>query len=75
MIALKLQVDIIDGSWHWRCIGAQRGHWRVPRWLLPRSEAFKRIEGDRYRFSVSFALPLMGEVLRYDGLLRESSDD
>ncbi len=71
-----LQVDIVDGGWHWRwrCIGAQRGRWRLPRWLLPRSEAFKRVEGGHYRFSVSFALPLLGEVPRYGGLLHAVTD-
>lgn len=73
-IQLLLQVDLIDGGWHWRCIGARTGHWSLPAWILPRSEAFKRIEGDRYRFSVSFALPLLGEVLRYGGLLRAHTD-
>lgn len=73
-IALRLQVDIIDGGWYWRCIGAQRGRWHLPRWLLPRSEAFKRAEGGHYRFSVSFALPLLGEVLRYGGLLHAVTD-
>jgi hypothetical protein len=68
-ISLRLQVDVIDGGWYWRCVGAQRGHWSIPRWLLPRSEAYKRIEDGRYRFSVSFALPLLGEVLHYGGLL------
>jgi hypothetical protein len=70
-IVLRLQVDVIDGGWYWRCIGAQLGRWPIPRWLLPRSEAYKRIEDGRYRFSVSFALPLLGEVLRYGGLLQE----
>jgi hypothetical protein len=68
-IALLLQVEVIDGGWYWRCIGAQYGRWRLPRWLLPRSEAYKRIEDGRYRFSVSFALPLLSEVLGYGGLL------
>lgn len=69
VIALMLQVDVIDGGWYWRCVGARRGSTRVPRWLLPRSQAHKRIEDGRYRFEVSFALPLVGEVLRYGGLL------
>jgi hypothetical protein len=68
-IALRLQVEVIDGGWYWRCIGAQLGRWRLPRWLLPRSEAYKRIEDGRYRFSVSFALPLLGEIVSYGGLL------
>ncbi|WP_426687998.1 DUF4166 domain-containing protein [Rhodanobacter ginsengiterrae] len=71
VIALQLQVDIVDGGWHWRCVGARRGRWRLPRWLLPRSEAYKRIEEGRYRFKVSFALPLLGMVLGYGGWLDE----
>ncbi len=43
----------------------------MPRWLLPRSEAYKRIEEGRYRFKVSFALPLLGMVLGYGGWLDE----
>jgi hypothetical protein len=72
-IALHLQVDVIDGGWHWRCIGARMGRWPIPRWLLPRSDAHKRIEDGRYRFSVGFALPLLGEVLRYGGWLTSSA--
>ncbi len=69
LVALKLQADVIDGGWYWRCTGAQLGRLPVPRWLLPRGEAYKRIENARYRFSVSFALPLLGEIVRYGGLL------
>lgn len=72
-IALRLQVEVIDGGWHWRCIGAQLGRIRLPRGLLPRSEAFKRIEDGRYRFSVSFALPLLGRMLSYGGTLQPSA--
>lgn len=68
-VALLLQVDVIDGGWYWRFIGAQRGSLRLPAWLLPRSNAYKRIEQGRYRFSVSFALPILGELLAYEGLL------
>lgn len=69
VIALLLQVDVIDGGWYWRCVGARRGGLRLPRWLVPRSQAYKRIEDGRYRFGVSFALPLFGDVLAYGGLL------
>jgi hypothetical protein len=37
--------------------------------LFPRSDAYKRIEGGRYRFQVTFTLPLLGTVLSYAGLL------
>jgi hypothetical protein len=73
VIGLRLQVDVVDGGWYWRCIGAQWGRLQIPRWLLPRSDAYKRIEDGRYRFSVSFALPLLGEVLRYGGLLEAAA--
>lgn len=73
-VQLQLQVDVIDGGWYWRCIGAQRGRWRLPGWLLPRSKAFKRIDNDHYRFSVSFALPVLGDVLCYGGLLDAETD-
>ncbi|WP_266171490.1 DUF4166 domain-containing protein [Dyella subtropica] len=68
-IALLLQVEVIDGGWYWRCVGATRGPLRLPAWLLPRGDAYKRIEQGQYRFSVSFALPLLGELLAYEGLL------
>jgi len=68
-IALLLQVEIIDGGWYWRGIGARRGRLRLPAWLLPRGDAYKRIEQGRYRFAVSFALPVIGELLAYEGLL------
>lgn len=69
-IALHLQVDMVDGGWQWRCVGARLGRWPVPLWLLPRTRAGKRIEAGGYRFDVSIRLPLLGEVLGYGGLLR-----
>jgi hypothetical protein len=72
-IALRLRVEIVDGGWYWRCIGARKGWLPVPAWLLPRSDAYKRIEQGRYRFAVSFALPLFGELLAYEGLLVASA--
>jgi hypothetical protein len=71
-VALTLQTDVLDGGWYWRCVGARRGSLRVPGRLLPRNQAYKRIEDGRYRFAVSFALPLVGEVLAYGGLLEAS---
>lgn len=72
-IALRLQVDVHDGGWQWRCIGACFGRWRIPLWLLPSTHAGKRIEDGRYRFEVSIRLPLLGEVLGYGGLLQASA--
>jgi len=68
-ITLLLTVDIIDGGWHWRCLAARWGRLPIPLWLLPKSHAFKRIEGGQYLFSVSFALPLLGTFLSYAGRL------
>jgi hypothetical protein len=67
---LRLQVDVHDGGWQWRCVGARLGCLHVPLWLLPSTQAGKRIEEGRYRFEVGIGLPLLGEVLRYGGLLQ-----
>lgn len=68
-LELRLAVDVIDGGWHWRVIGMRLRGVRVPLWLMPRSRAYKRIEEGRYRFFVGFSLPLLGEVVYYNGLL------
>lgn len=68
-IELALTVDVIEGGWYWRVIGARLRGIRVPLWLIPRSNAYKRIENGRYRFHVAFALPVLGEVIRYSGVL------
>lgn len=68
-LGLRLTVDVIEGGWHWRCIGLRFGGLPLPSWLLPRSRAFKTVEQGRYRFVVEFALPVLGPILRYQGLL------
>lgn len=68
-ILMALTVDIIDGGWYWRCEKIWLHGVRMPLWLLPRTTAYKRIEGGRYRFEVAFSLPLLGTVLSYGGLL------
>ena len=68
-IRMALTVDIIDGVWYWRCQKMWLHGVRMPLWLLPRTTAYKRIEGGRYRFQVAFSLPLLGTVLSYGGLL------
>lgn len=69
-VQLRLTVDVIDGGWHWRC---QRISWRgvrLPMGLFPKSRAYKRIDEEgRYRFEVSFSMPLVGTVLGYGGTL------
>ena len=43
---------------------------RVPLWLLPRTEAYKRIDADHYHFHVGFSLPLLGLLFSYSGALQ-----
>jgi len=68
-IQLNLTVDIKDGGWHWRCLKARMGGINIPLWLLPKTTAYKVIENQSYRFYVGFALPLLGNIFSYSGLL------
>ena len=69
MLELGLSVGIEQGGWQWRPVHARMHGVRVPLWLMPRSNAYKRIEEGRYRFHVAFSLPILGDVLTYGGLL------
>lgn len=64
-----LNVAVIEGGWYWRIVGARLRGVPMPLWLLPRVTAYKRIEADKYRFHVGFALPVVGDVFSYSGLL------
>ncbi len=68
-LQLDLGVDIADGGWHWRLRGARWRGLPLPASLLPRTEAGKRIIDGRYDFVVDFRLPLLGRILRYEGVL------
>ena len=72
-VRLHLGVDVVDGGWSWRCRRAFYRNIPVPMWLFPRTTAGKRAEDGRYRFEVAIALPLLGHVLRYGGLLDAQS--
>ncbi|WP_460731892.1 DUF4166 domain-containing protein [Lysobacter tyrosinilyticus] len=70
VVQLKLTVDIRDGGWYWRLLGASLRGVPLPLWLFPRTEAFKRIDADGgYRFAVAFALFPFGTLLKYEGVL------
>lgn len=68
-LSMKLTVEIIDGGWFWRCLAIRVLGLPVPRWLMPRTNAYKTIENGCYRFHVGFSLPLLGTLVRYQGLL------
>lgn len=69
-LALKLDVDFVDGGWRWRPLEYRLCGRGLPRALCPRVEAGKRIVGDAYRFDIRIALPGLGTVLAYGGDLR-----
>jgi hypothetical protein len=70
----KLGVDVREGGWYWRVLGARLHGVPLPVKLLPQSYAYKRIEDGRYRFEVMYAAPLLGPLLWYRGLLQLSND-
>lgn len=68
-VQLRLAVDIVDGSWHWRTMGMRVRGLSLPLVLMPRTRAYKRVQDGRYQFHVGFSLPLLGEFLAYGGTL------
>ncbi|MGO1071975.1 DUF4166 domain-containing protein [Lysobacter sp. CA199] len=73
-VRMRLGVDLDSGGWHWRLLGIDARGLPLPRFLFPRTDAYKRIErgteGERYRFAVAFSLFPFGELLRYEGALQ-----
>lgn len=65
-----LTVDVREGGWYWRALGARLHGLPVPVGLLPRSHAGKRVEAEGYRFEVAIVAPLLGLLLRYGGTLQ-----
>lgn len=72
-LQLRLTVDVVEGGWYWRLLGMRLAGLPLPIWLFPKPQAYKRIEQGRYRFCVAFTLPLVGEILCYQGLLAVSA--
>jgi len=68
-LRLILTVDIINGGWHWRCLGFRLFGIPMPMWLFPKSKAYKIIENDKYRFYVGFSFFGIGKLFSYSGLL------
>jgi hypothetical protein len=66
---LTLTVAVVEGGWYWHVVGARLRGVPLPLSLMPRVTAYKRIEGNKYRFHAGFALPVFGEVFSYSGLL------
>jgi len=66
-IEQHLGVVIEHGAWRWQARGLRAFNLDVPAWMQPQVSAGKEIAGDRYRFSVSVALPALGTVLQYRG--------
>lgn len=73
-LRLQLGVDISDGGWRWLPQQVRLMGIRLPLWLFPTSEAYKRIVDGQYEFSVQFSLPGFGLLLGYRGHLRPSLD-
>jgi hypothetical protein len=69
-LQFKMTVDVIEGGWHWRVLGATLHGVPLPVGFMPRSRAYKRIENGGYRFEVAFEMPWLGTLLSYSGWLQ-----
>ena len=72
---MKLTVDIINGGWFWRCLNISLFGISIPLWLIPKSQAFKKVENGKYKFNVTFTYPLLGKLVSYEGLLDARYND
>jgi hypothetical protein len=68
-LEFTLTVSVIEGGWYWHVVGVRLRGMPLPLSLMPRVTAYKRIEDGRYRFHVGIALPALGDVFSYSGLL------
>lgn len=64
-----LGVRIKSGGWHWVQRKLNYRGVALPLWLFPSTDAYKRISDGKYEFSVSFSLPVIGQLLYYRGFL------
>lgn len=69
-ITLQLGVEIIEGGWYWRQQAVLLKGKPMPMWLLPKTQAYKRIHQGRYVFHVNFSYPIIGNCLSYSGTLQ-----
>lgn len=69
-LELRLGVDKTGGGWRWIQRGMRLGGVPLLIMFLPSTRAYKTIEDGQYRFEVAVHAPLLGEVLRYGGLLQ-----
>lgn len=69
-LLFKLTVDVEEGAWHWRLLGARWHGIPLPVALLPQSRAGKRIVDGDYEFAVEIIAPVLGPLLWYRGRLR-----
>lgn len=74
-ITLILGVEVVNGGWYWVQRGAKIGPVRLPLWLMPITDAYKRVSEGRYEFSVTVSLPVLGMAFRYCGILYSGLTD
>jgi uncharacterized protein DUF4166/saccharopine dehydrogenase-like protein len=69
----RLTADTEGVEWRlikWRLLGMP-----LPRWTLPTIRCFESADGERYRFDINVAFPLIGPVIRYRGWLLPRDHD
>jgi hypothetical protein len=69
-VTFRLGLEVQDGRLALPVTAARLFGLPLPRFLLPRSEAFEEVDAEgRFRFDVKLTLPLFGLLVRYAGWL------
>jgi len=68
-IEINLGVEIKNGAWHWVQNSVRLRGAPVPSIFSPKVTAYKDVLDGKYCFRVEFALPKIGRLFKYSGLL------
>jgi hypothetical protein len=66
---LEFRLEASPEGLSWLLVGVACIGIRAPRWAVPKVRCLESGEGDRFRFDIHAALPLIGPLIRYRGSL------
>lgn len=66
---LEFRLQASAAGLSWLLVGVACVGVRAPRWAVPKVRCMESGDGDRFRFDIDAAMPLIGPLIRYRGWL------